>query len=264
MNRKVYIQSAGFSPDQDYTWITYEGGLYKQEKPDYLYEMNYIVQSEAFSVVLACHKKNIILLVTGLKTKDRKDYHGRSIRNSIAWVSSYEEQKKFQLAAEIIIIDSITEKKIWDYIDDAVKDAGNTWGYEVDSQKLIDLLDKEKVEIKNNIPVTYEEIRKKYCKNNRIAKNNPFRLKELACELIYCDDKIFGNILKRNSSIIIAVTDKKSKDKFIEKNVFRGLSNLVDSDDWIDLSQNKNNYILLILLLGIIIILFFVIKILRS
>lgn len=259
MITKVYVQSAGFAPDQDYTWLTYEEGICKQEKPEYLKELIYIVQSEAFSVVLACHNKNLILLVTGLQAKNRKDFHGRTIRNSVAWVGSYEEKEKFRELAAEIILDSISEKKIWDYIDCSVKDVGNVYGYDFDSERLIELLDKEKVEIKKAIPAKYEEIRKRNFKNKQIAKNNPSRMEDLAYDLIYCDDKIFDNMLSRDSSIIIAVTDKKSKDKFIEKKVWRGLSNLVDNEEWLHINQKKTNYIFIILFV-IIIILFLIIK----
>jgi len=108
---EVYVQSSGFSPDQDYSWMTYKEGTYRLEKPSYLNELTFLIQSEAFSLALALYKDDIVLLVTGLKGGERKDFHGRQIRNSILWKSKREYKELFRYLSVNILQDWRNEDK---------------------------------------------------------------------------------------------------------------------------------------------------------
>ena len=75
----IYIQSAGTSPDFDYSW--------QPQVPPLLNRVSGLIQSESPSLVLAKFEDQFFLLITGLESPTKKDFAGRVIRHSIAWIT---------------------------------------------------------------------------------------------------------------------------------------------------------------------------------
>lgn len=56
-----------------------------------------LIQSESPSVVIARFDKELMLLVTGLESQEKKDFRDRPIRHSIAWVCNDNRHDEMQI-----------------------------------------------------------------------------------------------------------------------------------------------------------------------
>ncbi|MBD2000852.1 hypothetical protein H6G00_30335 [Leptolyngbya sp. FACHB-541] len=89
---QIFIQSRGFSREQDYTWLKLnQSGIEPLDPPLYS-SMIDSIELRDFSVVLGRWNGQICLLVAGLKS-DRKDIAHRPIRNSVMWISQDSEDE---------------------------------------------------------------------------------------------------------------------------------------------------------------------------
>lgn len=306
MDVTVYVQSAGREPEHDYCWLTVcKRGNFFRKYPPHISAINGLIQSESCSVLLNRYDEDLVLAVTGLRAKERKDYCGRTVRNSVLWVGSLKDEKSFRyLAAKILLDLKNGGGKTLDTIDKSIdfSEKFNINEENIDELKAGDLSETEFNEVKHillevqvdklsdeylvdslskvpfnedrdykirmilnyfkfgfhfdkdvltgllkvdhNLKISSEEERKTLLLKRMIAKNTPGHTEELIRDLTV--DEVSRLIEKWNVFPCVVVTDKKNPETFREANVWRGLSNLVEGEDWeitgkVKSSKKKNN-----------------------
>lgn len=238
---KVYLQSAGNSPDFDYAW--------QQEVPSFLSRVSGYIQSESPSVVLCRFDGQLFLLVTALESTTKKDFAGRVIRHSVAWICEDNDDNEMLLRAIAVeALQGVLSSKV-----DKLVDLDRKTGFsfqEEDFKKLGNsILQEGAIE---NSPLAESEITRKIAKNSQ-------KLKE---DLAY---KLQRFSLPSNYELLVVVTGIKSEDSLAQANIWRSLSSLVKSDNWEPVSnkkreEQKQNFpmaialILLLVVIAIIII----------
>lgn len=238
---KVYLQSAGNSPDFDYAW--------QQEVPSFLSRVSGYIQSESPSVVLCRFDGQLFLLVTALESTTKKDFAGRVIRHSVAWICEDNDDNEMLLRAIAVeALQGVLSSKV-----DKLVDLDRKTGFsfqEEDFKKLGNsILQEGAIE---NSPLAESEITRKIAKNSQ-------KLKE---DLAY---KLQRFSLPSNYELLVVVTGIKSEDSLAQANIWRSLSSLVKSDNWEPVSnkkreEQKQNFpmaialILLVVVIAIIII----------
>ena len=303
----VYVQSAGREPEHDYCWLSVcKKGRFFRKYPPHICEINRLIQSEASSVLLNRYDEDLVLVVTGLRAKERKDYCGRTVRNSVLWAGSVNEEKAFRhLAAKILLDLKDGKGEIIDIIDNAIDFSENFNINEENMEELKagELSEEEFNEVKNillefqNDKINQKDLVEKLAKVNfdsetkdykirmivnyfnfgfyfdkdrltgllrdhykfdfssteerrkiilkkMIAKNTCDRIEELVRDLTL--DEFSKVVEKLNFFPSVVVTDKKNPETLKEANIWRGLSNLVESEDWeitgkLKSSKKKNN-----------------------
>lgn len=218
---KIYVQSRGFSQDDDYCW--------QPEPPVILItnRINDLIQSESPSVVLARYNGELLLLVTGLESIERTDFRGRIIRNSVVWVGEDSEENEQKLRA---IAASALGDLLKDYIDSAVTFGGED-GFEVD----FDAIDQLKIKQVRIVETKSE---------NKIGKNSQFLKNDLADEI---EERCLPKGNGFNNTPLLVVTGIKSEHALKQAGVWRGLSNLVQGEGWkeykfpLEETEEKNN-----------------------
>ncbi|MBE9192522.1 hypothetical protein IQ230_19645 [Gloeocapsopsis crepidinum LEGE 06123] len=239
----IYVQSRGDAPDDDYCW--------QPEVPYTLkkHRINELIQSESPSVILARFDGNLLLLVTGLESSERKDFQGRTIRNSVAWVGEDTESNEIKLRAiaACALRDELREN-LRAEIDHAITFGGDC-GFQVNFDSLTHLAIEEVINV-YNFPANLDK---------KLGKNSKQQRDELAYELEQ-------HILPSENAPLLVVTGIKSESTLIQAGVWRGLSSLVQAGGWKDpykksytsaqtttnsyqKNQKNNNLVLLILLL---------------
>ena len=217
---KVYLQSAGNSPDFDYAW--------QQEVPSFLSRVSGYIQSESPSVVLCRFDGQLFLLVTALESATKKDFAGRVIRHSVAWICDDNNENEMLLRAIAVeALQGVLSSKV-DQLVDLDRKTGFTFR-EDDFQRLGNSILQEglqKGEIENFLLNDSETTRK-------IAKNSQ-KLKE---DLAYNTLQRFK--LPSNYELLIVVTGIKSEDSLSQANIWRSLSSLVQSENWKSVSNTK-------------------------
>ena len=198
----IYVQSRGFSQDDDYCWLPEVPPILRENR------VNDLIQSESFSVVLARYSKKLLLLVTGLPAQERTDFRGRKIRNSVAWVLEDSEASERELRA---IADFALRDLLANSIDSAIKFGGEQ-GFEVSFNDL-ERLNLEEVD---NFPAKLE---------SQIGQNSQELREKLAFELNQ-------RHLPKDNGALVVVTGIKSESALMEAGVWRGLSSLVQAEEW--------------------------------
>lgn len=156
---EIYVQSCGMAQNKGYRWIKESQQIV--ETPDSIQEVEELIESEANSIVLARKQNKLLLLVTGLESS-RKDYRGRRILNSVAWItedSSGEEEKLRAIAVNALQgkLQGSIDKAITNTVGKSTKKSSKNesnlsvnqnedYGFEVDFNKIkIDDLNVESV-----------------------------------------------------------------------------------------------------------------------
>lgn len=80
-----YIRSCGVGPEHGYGWVRVDQGGQKRLEPAVLktLKMYDLVEHEVFSVGLERSDEKLVLLVTGLKVEQSRDYQRRRVSNSM-------------------------------------------------------------------------------------------------------------------------------------------------------------------------------------
>jgi hypothetical protein len=215
---KIYIQSRGSSPDFDYAW--------QPEVPSFLSRISGYIQSESPSVVLCRFDSKLFLLVTALESATKKDFAGRVIRHSVGWVCDDNNENEMLLRAIAVeALQGVLSSKV-----DKLVDLDRKTGFsfqEEDFKKLGNsILQEGAIE---NSPLAESEITRKIAKNSQ-------KLKE---HLAYKTLKRFK--LPSNYELLVVVTGIKSEDSLSQANIWRSLSNLVQSEQeqWKTVSNTK-------------------------
>lgn len=202
---EVFVQSAGYSEDFDYCWQPSIPDIIRNNR---VYDL---IQSESQSIVLARYGKKLLLLITGLKSTDKKDFCGRIIRNSVAWVCDNNHANE-QFIREIAV--RALHGLLNEQVDTAIK-FGGEYGFEVDSNSLTSF----NIELRNN-----SECKTKH----KLGKNSESLRKELAYELKETCLPT-GNAFQNTP--LVVVTGNKSEATLNNARVWRGLSNLVKANE---------------------------------
>ena len=212
----IYVQSRGKNQDQDYRWLKIKSNEYYPDNPDFLLQpINNspvrpidLIESQKPSVILVATHNDYYLLVTGLRSsKERSDFTGRPVRNSVLWIVKKDREN--------IIIRSLLIQALRGELDGAIDRTINIsgqYGFEVDYKALKELSNST-LAIGNNEPINS-------CK---IGKNYDSLREEIALELE-------SNTLPNKEGLLVLVTSIKSASALKETGVWRGLSNRVESE----------------------------------
>ncbi len=212
----IHVQSCGFSQDYDYCW--------QPEAPPIIRinRVNELIQSESPSVVLARYDSKLLLLVTGLEASERTDFRGRKIRNSVAWVDEdcEENEEKFRGIAVYAL-----RGLLKDDIDKAVK-FGGEYGFEVSFDTITQLNIKEvgnlDAECERKIGKNFQDLRDALVgelQEHHLPRGNDF-----------------------SKSPLVVVTGIKSEVALKQAGVWRGLSNLVQGEEWKDYKKSPSEH----------------------
>lgn len=223
----IYLQSRGKNQDQDYRWLKIQSNESYPENPDFLSQPidNLtlkpvdLIESQKFSVILVARRNDYYLLITGLKAREeRTDFTGRAVRNSLLWICQKDPENIIIRSLLIRALRGELERQI----DKTINIAGQ-YGFEVDYQLLKDL------------PNSTWEIGKNQNTdlNGKIAKNSELLRQELALELE-------TNTLPPQEGLLVLITSIKSASALKETNVWRGLSNRVESEEFQKYSSLTN------------------------
>ncbi|WP_071515750.1 hypothetical protein, partial [Geitlerinema sp. PCC 9228] len=234
MTLKIYIKSRGTHAENDYCWKNQNDAVIATPKP--IEAIREFIQSDSRSVVLQQTQEIVLLLVTGIES-GRKDYRGRHIRNSIAWIGNSQnreqDRKKLQKLAA-----SALRNKLDDCINHSITEEGGNFK----------VLGEEISKIENNFSQTLslrspdkENLTPKICQNTDKSR------KELANELETVD-------LAKN--FLVVVTGNKSEETLKQAGVWRGVSNLIPYQEWQKYQSKKLNRVsLLAIVIGSVAIL---------
>ncbi len=211
---KIYVQSAGFSQERDYSWQEITKNKQEPiEEPDWVKENKVLLQTEAYSIFLGRESSKLILLVTGMKASKRKDYRGRTIRNSIALIAQDNEENEQKIRGLAVLA---LEGKLENEIDSAIRKGGE-YGFAV-SYQTIDNLIKASLQTKNSTGT----------KPVMIGKNSEVNRKIIADELK--EYRLPQKTSAYASKVLVVVTGIKKEDDLKSAGVWRGLSNLVEKE----------------------------------
>ena len=223
---RIYVQSRGISQDYDYQWkeINFDNNTQDiVDCPLLVKSFKHLLDSKAPSLLLARSEKKLLLLIT--IPSQRRDYMNRIIRNYVAWIGEEQDEQILKALAFRGLKSLIGEDySFQEEINNAVKsDRYKGFTIEINALEVNNLAPKIQVESESNLP---SEIAKR-----KIAKIGS----QLINELI--------NVLKQyklptEDGALVVVTGNKAQSALEEALVWRGLSKLVKSEDWIEIQSN--------------------------
>jgi hypothetical protein len=202
---EIYVQSCGIGQEHDYCWLNESQKIV--EEPGLVKQVKNLIQSEAPSIVLARNSDKLLLLVTGLKSSERRDYRGRTIRNSVGWIAQDTDENECTLRA---IAARALRGSLGEDIDHAVDSRGET-GFEVSFNKIQQLAATATAE-KQQLPLEREK--------QEIKQASKEDKEKLAEELEqYC--------LPKQKVPLVVVTGIQDKETLEKARVWRGMSKLI-------------------------------------
>lgn len=224
----IYVYSCGESQDEEYCWLKITQNSQTLEIPSILTEpiqaeagvqvrIYGLIQSESPSVVMAKNNGNLLLLVTGLYSSERRDLVGRKIRNSVAWLGGNSDEPYLRgLAAKAL------GEQNWlkDKVDKAVT-FGGEYGFQVAFEEISEI---SAGEVGNNF------VDSQY----KVGKNSQTLREDLALELEQHE-------LPDENGPLVVVTGIKEESALINAGVWRGLSSLVQSEQWNTYKTNSSS-----------------------
>jgi cell division protein FtsL len=234
MKIEIYVQSRGVAQEYGYCWVDDHQNIV--EADPLVKKAKDLIESEAFSVVLARNSDKLLLLVTGLKASERKDYRGRPIRNSVAWIGQdtdkhTDEPTLRSIAARALL--GFLEK----YIDGAVTSGGEK-GFEVSFEKIKTLAEAATNPVKSELLDSDKE-------KQKIGRTSDKLKQELASDLEkYRLPRQEPEHTSDNQQFVplVVVTGIQDEETLKEAGVWRGLSSLVDSNSqsWKEIKYYQN------------------------
>lgn len=235
---KLAVQSSGTGRDFDYSW--------KGDQLPELKNIKSLIESESPSILIKSQNDNLLLVITGIKS-NRKDFSGRVIRNSVAWLvtKNLENEKGIRRLASLALKDQINSEL--DKLIFPSEDQDFTFDEDA-LRKMVSIV--EGIDSKE-LDKTRE--------SKQIAKVGEKNKRELAQEL----EKYR---LPNQDGVLVVVTGVKSERILKETEVWRGLSLNVTSDEFepykaqSDKSSVFLKAIIIIVVLMIAIVLFLILK----
>ncbi|MCF4966935.1 hypothetical protein [Nostoc sp. CMAA1605] len=223
---EIYVYSAGVSQQDDYCWqkIT-ENYQEKISEPALVSKFKELLETESPSLLLARDYNQLILLITGMKASQRRDYRGRTIRNSVAWIfpKSEENEQKLQELAALSLRGELDNK-----IDDAITQDAE-YGFKVSFQEIGDIISNlNKRDRINTAESSY-----------MLAYNSQANRDKLATLL---ETKSLPP-QEKNVDVLIVVTGIKAEDALIKNLVWRGLSNLIKHQSFTEYNPQVTNIV---------------------
>ncbi|MGB3511811.1 MAG: hypothetical protein WBA93_21760 [Microcoleaceae cyanobacterium] len=218
---QIYIESRGFSQDDDYRWLKVteqsQSRIDKEDLPAIMQEANQLIDSEAESVVIGRKNNELLLLITGVKALDRVDFADRQIRISVAWLilDSQDNERVLRMLAATIL-DAEKRQHLTAEITQAVSLGGET-GFQVNFEQIQKLTNVSQAQnlLQDELPST----------SRKIAGLSAKCQAELTSELQQYR-------LPTQEGLIVVVTGIKKAETLINAGIWRGLSSLVSSQDW--------------------------------
>lgn len=228
----IYVQSRGFSQDEDYRWLKIDRGeSAKIEIPPISIDVSKLIDNDTPSVLLTrLPQQLLLLLITGIEPEGRIDFLDRQIRISVAWVGDNSEEDILRHLA----IRALKEQDRIDYslsseysltqeIDKAITLAGD-YGFEVSPSLMEQLVSQyTSTSLLSHQPPN---------PTRKIGPNLPKLKNELAEELLNCH-------LPRETAPLVVVTGIKKRETLESHGVWRSLSSLIDTEDWIEIREKS-------------------------
>ena len=220
----IYVQSRGKSQEHDYRWLEVRKESQSPVIPPLLKDLKVeeLIESQRPSLILARSDRYLLLLVTALESREeRTDFMGRRVRNSVAWVAEDkpETEQVFRAIAAQALRGELAER-----IDQAIS-IGSEYGFEVNLEQLQTLVDHLEID-----PKSVNSGRFKFGKNVSHLRS------ELASELSkFSLPQGLGTY-----QILVVVTTLKSQEALEKLRVWRGLSNRIESETWVEVFDSTS------------------------
>ncbi|WP_036484406.1 hypothetical protein [Myxosarcina sp. GI1] len=249
----IYVQSRGISQENGYCWLDVQKNKISVKKPKLSVKfsnginlkLDDLIDTQKFSIVLVNSQKNYYLYITGLKArKERADFMGRQVLNSLLWIAKITDKNEQKIRSIVI---KALRGSLRDEIDKIINPGGE-YEFQIDYEKLIQLPDL-------NILKTNQVTENKWKINNNSVDSQ----KDLA-------DELTNKALPNKEGLSILLTSIKSAFALKELDVWRALSNRVESEES---EKDEDNSIAVInrqaqkktVVLGMVIVLILVIAI---
>lgn len=234
LKMKIFVESAGKSPEHDYNWIDEQ--LKIIEKPNIIKSFIGLLQQDSPSLLIGRKGEAFVLIVTGISS-ERRDYQNRIIRISVAWIlkdddDHVNEAKIRSLASKILLskifLSDTGEIKLKETIENSVP-AGEENGFDVKFESLRSLLEKEP-----------ENCSPSKSLDKKLEINSKDTIKQLA-------DELKERSLPEGDRPLVVVTGIQSRADFKKAKVWRGLANFVDErggqkEEEINFRENIQGY----------------------
>lgn len=226
----TYVFSRGFDQNFDYCWLKLTEEIQERvnELPTpFAQDTNNLIYSDSFSILISRRENQLFFLITALKPENRFDFTGiRQIIVSVAWVGvdSADNELLFRMLATQALNDEGLSQ-ITQIISQAVT-LGGQYGFQADLNLLNSLLDLDKAkEVVQDSPLNgYGQV------THKLAKLSPIMKSKLADELLRF--RLPKGSLSLAGCPLVVVTEIKKEETLREALVWRGLSNLVEHNDW--------------------------------
>lgn len=227
---ELYVQSRGVS--KEYCWLG-KNPTKSSNLPDNFKRMLEMVDGDYFSLVIYRANGQLSLLVTALKSQNRIDNRTRKIKNSVLWVGDNSDEETLRAISIQALNGELAAK-----IDQAVDSENNTQGFKVDFDKLKVDFDKLKPE-KLDLPSVENKLADSYS-SKKIG--NLSALKDSLID----DLKKYSLPIQEEEGMLVVVSSTVSQLSLEREKVWRGLSDSIPDDEWIDLSvqgdKEKDNF----------------------
>ncbi|WP_017303470.1 hypothetical protein [Spirulina subsalsa] len=214
---ELFVQSCGVS--KEYCWLKEPEIILYDLPDDDLEPMLKMVDSDYFSVVLyrsQDQQNRLLLLVTGLPSKDRIDNRTRKIFNSVLWVGNNSDEATLRAIAIQALNGELANR-----VDQAVVSENNAQGFKVSFEELtpenLGLMS-----VQNNPADSGKIGNLSICKNDLIRDLNQYSL-------------------PKYDGMLVVVSATVSESKLKQNKVWRGLSETISDDEWILLSEDKGD-----------------------
>ncbi len=228
----IYVQSRGFSQDEDYCWLKIaRGESAKVEIPPISIDVSKLIDNDTPSLVLTrLSEQLLLLLITGIEPEGRIDFLDRQIRIAVAWVGDNSEEYILRYLAIRALKEQdrndyslSSENSLTEEIDKAITLEGE-YGFKVSPSLMEQLVSQyTSAALVSNQPPNLTK---------KIGPNLPKLKNELAEELLNCH-------LPTEIAPLVVVTGIKKRETLESHGVWRSLSSLIDTEDWIEVREKS-------------------------
>lgn len=218
----IYVQSRGVS--KEYCWLD-KNQTKISNLPDNLKRMLEIVDGDYFSLVIFYRAKGrLSLLVTALQSQNRIDNRTRKICNSLLWVGDNSDEEILRKISIQALNGDLAAK-----VDQAVFSENNTQGFKV----LFEELEPKKLDLPS-------------VENNRADPSKKIGNLSALKDSLIDDLKKYSLPIQEEEGMLVVVSSTVSQSSLEREKVWRGLSDSIPDDEWIDLSvqgdKEKDNF----------------------